>query len=468
MKPSEYLNANFDRFIEDFKSFVRIPSVSTDPAYATEVLRAARWTAAALKGAGFHEVAVNPTPGHPIVTAERLDAPGAPTVLVYGHYDVQPPDPLEAWETPPFEPDIRNGKLHGRGASDDKGPILTAIKVAEAFLSTTGRLPVNVKMLIEGEEECGSVNLEAFVRAHADRLKADFVLSADGAMWRPDEPSVTVSCRGWVAVNFRLQGAKTDLHSGRHGGGIANPLHAMARLLASLHDDDGRVAVDGFYDRVVAPDPMLRDYMARLPFDEAAYLDEIGVDRSVGEAGFTCLERQWLRPTLEVNGLHGGYGGPGSKTIVPAAAEAKITCRLVPDQDHRIIHRLLVSHLEAHCPPGVALHIRTEESFGIDAYAIPGDHPGLRLAERVLGEICGKPSLRVGMGATIPLARTIRDALGIDTVFFSFSTSKDNYHAPNEHFAIDRFRDGMAAWMRMFEVLPSAWDDLHRQRSAQG
>lgn len=438
--------------LADLIDFTRIASVSTDPAYAPHVETASFWLAERLKRAGLDQATVHRTAGHPIVTAQWLKAEGAPTVLVYGHYDVQPPDPVESWKSPPFEPELRNGRLYGRGVSDDKGPLLIAITAVEALLSETGKLPVNVKFIIEGEEECGSPNLEGFVARHASELKADLVLSADGAMWRPDEPSITVANRGLAALEFTVTGAAKDLHSGRHGGGIANPLHAIATLVASLHDADGRIAVQGFYDAVKPADEAVRHAIRALPFDEARYLQSIGAPSGAGEKGYSLLERQWLRPTLDVNGLWGGYQGAGSKTVIAHQASAKITCRLVPDQDPDVITQLIARHLERHCPPGVTLAIR-DSGHGSKAYEVPGDHPGLAIAEQALGEIYGTPALRVRMGATIPIGLIFREALGAETIFFSFSTADEDYHAPNEFFRLARLDEGVWAWRRYLELL---------------
>ncbi len=452
MTPQGFLDLHRAQLVNDLIEFARIASVSTDPAYRGEVRRAADWVALRLRRAGLEAVRVHPTEGHPVVTAAWLGAPGAPTLLVYGHYDVQPPDPLEAWTSPPFQPQVRDGRIYGRGVSDDKGPVLIPIAVAEACLSTTGRLPVNLRFLIEGEEECGSPSLPAFLRDHAGELAADWVLSADGAMWRADVPSVTVAGRGLVALEFSLFGAVKDLHSGRHGGSVANPLHAIARLVASLHDETGRVAVEGFYDQVRKADAATRAEIRALPFDEAAYLEAIGALPGGGEAGLALLERQWLRPTLEVNGLWGGYQGAGGKTVIPSAAHAKLSCRLVPDQDPAAIGARITGHLRRHCPAGVRLEVGPPDK-GARAYAVPADHPGLRLAEQVLTEVYGREALRVRMGATLPICDHFRRLLGQDTVFFSFSTADEDYHAPDEFFRLERFEDGVRAWLRYWQRL---------------
>ena len=447
----DYLRERHDHILADLIAFASIPSVSTDPAYASGMERGAAWLAERMRKAGLNEVRVNPTPGQAIVTGSWLGAPGAPTVLVYGHYDVQPPDPLPAWKSPPFQPEVRDGHLFGRGVSDDKGPLLIPLAVSEAYIATTGRLPVNVKFVIEGEEECGSRHLAGFVRAHAEELKADFVLSADGAMWRIDEPSVTVASRGIATLEFAVASAAKDLHSGRHGGGVANPLQAMAGMAASLHDERGRVTVAGFYDRVRPASPEAKAMIAALPFDEPAYLRSIGAAAGWGEAGYSLLERQWLRPTLELNGLWGGYQGPGEKTVIPAEAHAKISCRLVPDQEPQEIIELIGRHLEQHCPSSVRLVV--QPGHGSRAYAIPEDHPGLALAEEVLADVYRQPARRVRMGATVPIGLIFREAIGAETVFFSFSTADEDYHAPNEFFRLQRLYDGLAAWNRYWQLL---------------
>jgi acetylornithine deacetylase/succinyl-diaminopimelate desuccinylase-like protein len=451
MGPQDYLRENRERILAELVAFASIPSVSTDPAYAEGMAQGASWVAGQMRQAGLENVRINPTRGHAIVTGTWTGAPGAPTILIYGHYDVQPPDPLERWQSPPFRPEVRNGRLYARGVSDDKGPMLIPLKVAEAFMATEGRLPVNVKLVIEGEEECGSAHLEEFVAAHAEELRADFVLSADGAMWRPDEPSITVASRGIATLEFSLAGAAKDLHSGRHGGSAPNPLQAMARLVASLHDAEGAVAVKGFYDRVRPPSNSARAMIAGLPFDERAYHAAIGAEPGWGEAGYSLLERQWLRPTLELNGMWGGYQGPGTKTVIPGEAHAKISCRLVPDQEPDEIVALVAEHLRRHCPPGVRIEIAP--GHGSKAYAIPDEHPGLALAEEVLEEVCGQRALRVRMGATVPIGLIFRNAIGAETVFFSFSTSDEDYHAPNEFFRLQRLEDGLAAWVRYWRKL---------------
>ena len=447
-----HLEARHERILGELKEFTAIPSVSTDPAHAADVVAAAQWTAAKLQAAGPLTVRMLPTPGASIVYAEWLGAAGAPTVLIYGHYDVQPEDPVDQWLSPPFTPTLRDGRLYARGASDDKGPMLIPIKVAEAFFAVHARLPINVKFMIEGEEEIGSRNLELFVAEHRDLLAADVVLSADGAMWRINEPSLTIANRGLAGLELRLKGPGKDLHSGRHGGSVPNPLHAMARLIASLHEPDGRVAVAGFYDRVRELAGAERAEIAALPFDEAAYLAQVGATKGVGEPGYTTLERQWTRPTLEVNGLWGGYQGPGSKTVVPSEAHAKITCRLVPDQDPEEVETLVTRHLERHVSPGTTLTIHAGDHRARPA-RIARDHPVLKAAGAALAEVYGVRPLIVRMGGTVPVAEIFHRLMGLDTVYFSFSTGDEDFHAPNEFFRVHRLHEGLAAWARLLERL---------------
>ena len=450
MTPLEYLAAHHERILGELIEFARIPSVSTDPRHRGDMTRAAEWVAARLRGAGPVEVRVLPTGGHPVVYGAWLGAPAAPTLLVYGHYDVQPPDPLASWLSEPFEPEVRDGRLYGRGVSDNKGPMLIPLAVAQAFFATRGALPLNVKFLFEGEEEIGSRNLEPFLVANRDLLRADSVLSADGAMWRNDEPSVTIASRGVSGLEFSLRGANRSLHSGRYGGSIANALHAMAELVSSLHTTDGRVAVEGFYDDVAALSDDERREIGELPFDDARFLKEVGAPATFGEPGYRTLERLWTRPTLEVNGMWGGYQGAGSQTVTPNEAHAKISCRLVPDQDPDTIRALVARHLETHVPAGMTLSVGGER-HAARPYRIRSDHPGLATAERVLEQVYKKKALRVRMGSTLPVSELFKRVLDIDTVFFSFSTADEDFHSPNEFFRVSRLHEGLEAWARYWD-----------------
>ena len=447
-----HLRANRDRILSKLVEFASIPSVSTDPAHAADIDRAARWVAAEVAAAGPFTVRTLPTAGNPVVYGEWLGAPGKPTVLVYGHYDVQPPDPLEKWHSPPWTPTVRDGRLYARGVSDDKGPMLIPIAVAEAFFATAGCLPVNMKFMFEGEEEIGSRHLDAFVQQHKELLAADVVVSADGAMWRIDEPSLTVGSRGLCGLELTLTAASKDLHSGRHGGGVANPLHAMAELIASLHEPSGRVAVAGFYDEVRELSSDERAALTALPYDERAYLAQVGASSAFGEPGYTTLERQWTRPTLEVNGMWGGYQGPGQKTVIPSEAHAKITCRLVSDQDPDEVAARVRRHLEAHVPPGTRLSLSLADHGSFAAH-IRRDHFALKAADAALLATYGVRPLVVRMGGTVPIAELFQRHMGLDTVFFSFSTADEDFHAPNEFFRVHRLHEGLEAWARYWEIL---------------
>jgi acetylornithine deacetylase/succinyl-diaminopimelate desuccinylase-like protein len=449
------LRTNHDRILARLVEFASIPSVSTDPAHAADIGRAASWVADQVAAAGPFAVRIVPTRGNPVVYGEWLRAANKPTVLVYGHYDVQPPDPLEKWRSPPWTPTLREGRLYARGVSDDKGPMLIPIAVAEAYFAAADGPPVNLKFLFEGEEEVGSRHLEAFVQEHRELLAADVVLSADGAMWRIDEPSLTVASRGLAGLEVTLTAAAKDLHSGRHGGGVANPLHAMAALVASLHDPGGRVAVAGFYDEVRDLSSDERAALAALPYDENAYLAQVGAPSAFGEPGYTTLERQWIRPTLEVNGMWGGYQGPGEKTVIPSQAHAKITCRLVPDQDPVAITARVRRHLEAHVPPGTRLSVSVTD-YGSRAAQIPPDHFALTAAATALRATYGVPPLLVRMGGTVPVAALFQRHLGLETVFFSFSTADEDFHAPNEFFRVHRLHEGLEAWARYWAILGEA------------
>jgi acetylornithine deacetylase/succinyl-diaminopimelate desuccinylase-like protein len=448
-----YLDRHFDEALEGLKAFCRIPSVSTDPAYAEGIAAAANFVANRLRQAGFTKVELLETGGHPAVYGEIVADPALPTFLVYGHYDVQPPDPLDKWTTPPFEPDIRNDRLYARGVSDDKGPLLIPILVTEAYLKTAGALPVNLKVLIEGEEESGSPHFDATLEMYRDRLACDMVISADGAMWRPDRPSMTVASRGLVALEVTVNGASKDLHSGRHGGSAPNPIAALASLLASLHGADGRVTVDGFLDGTSPPDPTIVAAIEAASFDAAAYYREIGspTPNPIG-GGSELLIRQWLEPTLEFNGISGGYQGKGTKTVIPSSASVKITCRLIAGQKPDHVVAVIERHLQARLPAGFSLDIH-RHGPGSEAFFVDPDLPALEVAEGVLAELLGQKPLRVAMGATIPIGASFRKHLGKEAIFFSFSTSDEDYHAPNEFFRLANFRIGLTAWAMLLERL---------------
>lgn len=439
-----HLLADRAGFVARLGAFVACRSVSTDPAYAAGMAAARQFLIARLTALGFAGAREIAAGGHPAVTAQwHAAGAGAPTLLVYGHYDVQPPDPEAAWATPPFELSARNGRLHARGVSDDKGPMLLAVETLGAFLAVEGRLPVNVTLLLEGEEECGSATLPAILRAHREALAADAVLSADGARWRADLPTMTVATRGNTALEFSLRTAAKDLHSGRYGGVARNATHEMAKLIAGLHDSRGNILVRGFADGAEPPETAGLD---AIPFDVAAHDAAIGTRSGHSTAEF--LERLWLRPTLDVNGMWGGYTGAGGKTVIPAEAHAKLSMRLVPGQDPARAVEAVIAHLRAHCPADVALEIRATRD-GTRAYAVPPAHPLLLAAEAALEETAGRRPLRVRMGATLPLTDIVRGILGIDTVMFSFATADEDFHAPNENWRESAIAEGFAAWVAL-------------------
>ena len=428
------------------EELVAIPSVSGDPARRDDVGRAAAWLAKRLEGLNGRVV---PTAGHPLVLAEWLGAEVAPTVLVYAHYDVQPVGEASAWRTPPFEPVIRDDRMYGRGTSDDKGPMLAALGAVERLLEERGSLPVNVRVLLEGEEEIGSPSLAPALLAHRDALQADVAISADGAMWSAEQPSLNVAARGMLAVEVSVRGPSADLHSGRHGGAVLNPLQALAEILATLHRPDGAITVDGFMDDVVELTGDDRFEIAEMPFDERAYRAEVGSPRLHGQNGYTPLERLTARPTLEISQIEGG----GRYTVIPAVARAYLTCRLVPDQDPQRIAAAIARHVLGRCPDGVTASVE-EVPGGIPAYAMRRDHPALAAAEEALRAVYpGRRVLRTRAGGTLPAAVLLRRALGLDTLLFSFSSSDEGFHGPNEFFRLSRLREGTDAWARLLDLL---------------
>jgi acetylornithine deacetylase/succinyl-diaminopimelate desuccinylase-like protein len=448
----ERLLAERAQFIVRLAELVACPSVSTDPAYAAGMAAARHWLIERLTTLGFQDAQEIAAGGHPAVTARWHGAgPEAPTLLVYGHYDVQPPDPADAWASKPFQLTSRDGRLYARGVSDDKGPFLLAVETLGAFLAVEGTLPVNVTLLLEGEEECGSATLGALLTKYRDLLAADAVLSADGARWRADLPTMTVGTRGNTGMEITLRSAAKDLHSGRYGGVAPNALHAMARLIATLHDANGDVAVDGFWAGAKAASPEQCAELARIPFDVAQHDASIGIAPShLAPADF--LERLWLRPTLDVNGMWGGYTGAGGKTVIPALAHAKLSMRLIPGQDPMEAREAVARHLRAHCPKCGELTI-TNTRDGTYAYSLPASHPLLLAAEAALERTTGQKPLRVRMGATLPLADIARNIAGIDTIMFSFATADEDFHAPNENWREASIAEGFAAWVALLREL---------------
>ncbi|MDT5154454.1 MAG: hypothetical protein QOI01_6187 [Mycobacterium sp.] len=438
-------------YLEELAGYVAVPSVSRD-ATAETMLAAAGWLSAQLSFAAGRVVA---TTGHPVVRADWLQAPGAPTILVYGHYDVQPTGDLSEWRTPPFELTVDGDVIRGRGVSDDKGPVFIVLKVAQAFLEQEGALPLNIKFLFEGEEEIGSPHLPEYLREHAEELAADLVISADGAMWRPTEPSLSIASKGLLTMNIEVTGANGDLHSGRFGGTVANPVHALSEILASLHSVDGRVAADGFYDGIPVLSAERRSEIAAVPFDEDTYRAGLGLDQVFGEAGYSTLERLWERPTLEINGITAG----GKYTVIPHVATGHVSCRLVPGQRPERVLQAITDHVLAQKLTGVRIAVDPDEG-AVPAYTIPADHPAIRAATAALEEVYPEQDVLLAVIAgTLPATALFEEVLGAKTLFFSFSTADENLHAPNEFMRISRLREGMRAWEQLWRLLA---DGPHR------
>jgi len=437
-----YLEAHSDDFEEQLKTLLRIPSISAQPGHDADTRRAAEFVRDDLRAIGFAAELIA-TPGHPIIYGERLDAPEKPTLLVYGHYDVQPPEPLEPWISPPFEPTVRDGNLYARGATDDKGQMFTHLKAAEGWLNPVGRLPLNLKFLIEGEEEVGGANLETFVAENRARLACDYAVISDSSQFARDQPAITYGLKGLAYFEVIVRGAKIDLHSGTFGGAVANPCNALAVILASLRGPDGRIAIPGFYDRVRPLDDWERREFAKLPFSETEFQASLGVVSLEGEAGYTTLERKWARPTCDVNGLYGGYQGPGPKTVLPSMAGAKLSFRLVPDQDPHTVAAQFRAHVRAVCPPGVSYEIIVHH--GAPAVLVDTKTPGVRAATRAIEAGFGKPPVFIREGGSIPVVGLLKTQLGIDTLLLGWGQNDDNLHGPNEKFALADFHRGIKA-----------------------
>jgi len=440
-----YLHEHRDRFLDELLEFLRIPSISSLPEHKEDVRHAAEWLANRMKRAGIESVRVLPTGGHPVVYGEWLHASEGPTILIYGHFDVQPVDPLDLWNNPPFEPVIREGRIYGRGATDDKGNLFVPIIVAEAMMKTKRALPVNVKFLFEGQEEIGSPQLGDFVAANRDLLSCDLVLSADGEQWGEDQPASILGTRGLAALFIDVQGPAYDLHSGTYGGTIANPIHALVKILESMHDQDGRVAVEGFYDDVHPLSDEERAEMGRVPFDEAGYLGETGAAQIFGEPGFTTYERAWARPTLEINGIYGGFQGEGVKTVLPSTAHAKVSCRLVADQDPSRLVDLVTAHVNKVSPPGVTATVTRADSRA-HPYLVPASHPGMKIAASVLWDVYGREPLQIRSGGTIPVNALFLQNLGVYTIVFSFGLDDERQHSPNEFLRLSSYERGQKAY----------------------
>jgi acetylornithine deacetylase/succinyl-diaminopimelate desuccinylase-like protein len=447
----DYIDEHRADFVKRLDAWVRIPAISADPAHKADMEKNAKFLADEIKTLGPDRVEIWPTPGHPAVFAEWKHAPNGPTLLIYGHHDVQPVEPLEEWISPPFEPAIREGRMWGRGTVDDKGQVMIHVKAIESFIKTAKKLPINIKLIVEGEEEIGSANLDGLMRSKSKDLESDFVCVSDTAMFGRGIPSLCVGLRGLMYMEVHIDGPSSDLHSGSYGGAIANPVNVLARMIASLHDDNGTIRVAGFYDGVVPLTDRDRKEIGSLPFDDKAWLAQAGAPALWGEKEFSVLERIWARPTLDCNGISGGYSGEGSKTIIPARAMAKISCRLVPDQEPEAIYAKVVEHLKKVAPPGV--RVRTVELHGGRPYLAPTDHPVYEVAKRAFSKAFGKPTVFIREGGSIPFVRTIADVTGKPCLLMGFGQPDENAHAPNEWLDLENFHLGIKSAAYLYDEL---------------
>jgi acetylornithine deacetylase/succinyl-diaminopimelate desuccinylase-like protein len=429
----------------DLDELLRVPSISSNPENKADMETAAKWLLTRMQKLGIRSEII-PTPGHSIVYGEHLQAEGAPTILVYGHYDVQPVDPLELWDTPPFEPSERDGAVFARGSSDDKGQLLIHLFAAQEILAETGGLPVNLKFLLEGEEEVGSPNLKPFIEANIDKLACDAVVVSDTSFFSRDVPSMLYGLRGLSYVEVIVRGPDRDLHSGEFGGAVANPADVLARMIAALHDEDRRIAIPGFYDKVRELEGREREAFASLPHNEAAYKKDLDVEALEGEEGFTTLERLWARPTLEVNGIWGGFSGEGAKTVLPAEAGAKISCRLVPDQNPDEVSDLLEKRLRELAPASVSLEFIRHH--GGNPFLAEPDNTFVKAGARAINKAFGKMPVLVRGGGSVPVTETFQSMLGVPCVMMGVGLPDDRLHSPNEKFDLEQFHKGIeaAAW----------------------
>ena len=450
-KALDYAGENRERFLHDLIEVLKIPSISTDAQFDADVRRAAEWMADYLKGLGVENVEVMPTDGgHPVVYGEWLGKPGAPTVLVYGHYDVQPADPLELWETGPFEPQVRGDLLFGRGSSDMKGQVLASFHAIESLMKNGG-MPVNVKFLLEGEEEIGSKNLEPFLRRHAERFKADVSLNPDAGMMGIDQPTITYGLRGLAYLELHVWGPRADLHSGLYGGVVHNPAQALAELIAKMHDEKGRITLPGFYESVRPISDQEHTDFSRLPNDDAHYLEETGVPALWGEEGYLSAERTGARPTLEVNGLLSGWTGPGSKTVLPARAMAKISCRLVPDQTPDEVEQQMVRFMEENAPE--TIHWEVKKLTGSPFAIADLSNPGVQAMHDAMEAVWGKRPFYRREGGSIGAVAMLQQICGVESVLVGMGLPSDNVHSPNEHLHLPTWYKGIDAFIRFFHNL---------------
>ena len=445
-----FIASQRERFLDELLAFLRIPSISTLPEHKGDIEKAAKFTADALGQAGLENIEIIPTAGHPLIYADWLHAPGKPTVLCYGHYDVQPVDPVEEWLSPPFEPAIRDGSVYARGAADDKGQIYTHIKAVETLRAVHGELPVNVKFLIEGEEEVGGESISAYLPTNREKLQADAALISDTSMFAPNMPTLTTALRGMVYMEWEARGPKWDLHSGVYGGVAPNAVFGLVELLAKCKNSDGVCQIPGFYDDVEPPSPAEKQSWASLPFDEDECLkSEVGSSCLTGEPGYDVFERTGARPTFEVHGIGGGFTGPGGKTVIPAKALAKVSMRLVPSQDPNKIIAATKRFVKENAPAGIEIETRVLNASR--ASMVSPDHRALQMAARALTEVFGRPTVYVRCGGSIPIAGEFDQVLGIPSVLMGFGLPDDALHSPNEKFSINNFYKGIESVARFME-----------------
>ena len=447
----DFINVNRERYLDELKAFLAIPSISALPAHLADVKRCADWCAGEMRRIGLQNVRLIDTPGNPVVYGDWLGAAGAPTIVFYGHYDVQPVDPLELWESPPFEATIRDGEIYARGSADDKGQVFMHFKAIEAHLKQTGRLPVNLKIILEGEEEVGSVNLDNFIRDHKRDLAGDVVVISDSPMFARGVPSICYGLRGLVYFQIDLRGSGTDLHSGSFGGAVANPAFVLAQMLAQMKDRGGRVKIPGFYDDVVPLTEEERKAWATLPFDEKGYKKAFGIPKLAGEAGYSTLERTWARPTFEVNGMLSGFTGEGAKTVLPAVAMAKVSMRLVPNQHPDKIAELFESYVKEIAPATVSLKVT--RMHGGKPWMTAYDNPFVQAAGRAIEKGFGRKPVFTREGGSIPVVSTFQEELGLPSVLFGVGLPDENAHAPNEKLDVANFHGGIISSAILYQEI---------------
>jgi acetylornithine deacetylase/succinyl-diaminopimelate desuccinylase-like protein len=447
----DFINTNRDRYVEELKAYLAIPSISALPQHAADVTRCAVWTAEEMRRIGLQNVKLIETPGFPVVYGDWLGAPGAPTILFYGHYDVQPVDPVELWESPPFDAATGDGEIYARGSADDKGQVFMHFKAIEAHLKQNGRLPLNMKIILEGEEEVGSANLDNFVKSHKDDLAADVVVISDSPMFDRGVPSICYGLRGLVYFQLDVRGTRSDLHSGSFGGAVANPNMVLAQILAQMKDRGGRIKIPGFYDEVRELTQEEREQWKRLPFNERRYAKELGAPKLFGESGYSTLERVWARPTFEVNGMRGGFTGEGAKTVIPAVAMAKVSMRLVPNQDPDRIATLFEDYVKKIAPKTVELKVT--RMHGGKPWMTEFDNPYVQAAGRAIEKGFGQTPVFNREGGSVPVVATFQEILGLPSVLFGVGLPDENAHAPNEKLDLGNFHGGVIASAYLYDEM---------------